>query len=361
MPVPEHPLDKPEASHFAGDGAGKPIKATGQPAVLGLGRKRSFVLQSSWAGKAREAGEKGHRNDATRLTVFSKPSIDFGEGRSMDIRCWGSRGSIPVSGAEYDKYGGDTTCMEIRTRDDQIIIVDAGTGLRRLGNQLLEEGRLVYDMIFTHAHWDHLMGFPFFKPLYVKGTEIRLQGCPFAQKFVETMISKVMSPPNFPVKHTDVQARIFYEPVCPEFIEIGTVTAKPIRLSHPNEGNGYKFTEDDRTFVFLTDNELDLCHPGGLSFDAYRSFSEGADLLIHDAEFTAGEYKGTKGWGHSVYTTALELAIQAGVRDFGLFHLNQDRTDEAVDRMVDACREAVKEQGAELNCFAVGAGMAFSL
>jgi len=279
----------------------------------------------------------------------------------MEIRCWGSRGPIPVSGAEYVKYGGDTTCMEIRTQDDQIIIIDAGTGIRRLGNQLLEEGRFVYDMIFTHAHWDHLMGFPFFKPLYVKGTEIRLQGCPFAQKFVETMISKVMSPPNFPVKHTDVQARILYEPVCPETFEIGTVTAKPIRLSHPNEGNGYKFTEGDHTFVFITDNELDFCHPGGLSLDAYLEFSTGADLLIHDAEFTAEEYKITKRWGHSVYTTALELAIRAGVQNFGLFHLNQDRTDPAVDQMVDACRKIVKEQEAKVNCFAVGSGMTFSL
>jgi phosphoribosyl 1,2-cyclic phosphodiesterase len=279
----------------------------------------------------------------------------------MDIRCWGSRGSIPVSGMEYVQYGGDTTCIEIRTRDDQIIIVDAGTGIRRLGNQMLEEGRFAYDIIFTHAHWDHLMGFPFFKPLYLKETEIRLQGCPFAQGFVETMISTVMSPPNFPVKHTDVHARVLYEPVCPETFEIGTVTVTPIRLSHPNEGDGYKFTEDGHTFVFITDNELDFRHPQGLSWDAYLAFSEGADLLIHDAEFTPEEYKFTKGWGHSMYTTALELAIQAGVRDFGLFHLNQDRTDDAMDQIVERCREIVDKRGAKLNCFAVGAGMAFSL
>ena len=279
----------------------------------------------------------------------------------MDIRCWGSRGSIPVSGMEYVKYGGDTTCIEIRTRDDRIIIVDAGTGIRRLGNQLLEEGRFAYDIIFTHAHWDHLMGFPFFKPLYLKETEIRLQGCPFAQSFVETMISRVMSPPNFPVKHTDVQARVLYEPVCPETFEIGTVSVTPIRLSHPNEGDGYKFTEDGHTFVFITDNELDFRHPQGLSWDAYLAFSEGADFLIHDAEFTAEEYRHTRGWGHSMYATALELAIQAGVRDFGLFHLNQDRTDDAMDQIVDRCREIVDKRGAKLNCFAVGAGMSFSL
>jgi len=94
----------------------------------------------------------------------------------MYIKCWGSRGSIPVSGMEYIKYGGDTTCIEIRTKDDKIIIVDAGTGIRRLGNQLIKEERYSYDIIFTHAHWDHLMGLPFFKPLYLEQADIRLRG-----------------------------------------------------------------------------------------------------------------------------------------------------------------------------------------
>ena len=140
----------------------------------------------------------------------------------MYIKCWGSRGSIPVSGKEYIKYGGDTTCIEIRTKDDRIIIVDAGTGIRRLGNRLIEEGRFSYDIIFTHAHWDHLMGFPFFKPLYLEEARIHMQGCPFAQKYVETMLSRVMSEPNFPVRYADIHARVRYEPACAERFEIGT-------------------------------------------------------------------------------------------------------------------------------------------
>jgi len=279
----------------------------------------------------------------------------------MYIKCWGSRGSIPVSGKAYVKYGGDTTCVEIRTKDDRTIIVDAGTGIRRLGNQVIEERRFSYDVLFTHAHWDHLMGFPFFKPLYLEQTHIQMQGCPFAQKFVETMLSKVMSPPNFPVEYTNVRAHIHYEPTCPERIEICTVSIIPIRLSHPNQGSGYKFIEDGKTFVFLTDNELDFTHPGGLSFDEYQAFSDGADLLIHDAEFTREEYKITRQWGHSIYTTALELAISAKVKQFGLFHLNQERTDEDVDQMVDKCREIIIEQDSDLKCFAVGADMTFEL
>jgi len=279
----------------------------------------------------------------------------------MRIRCWGSRGSIPVSGKEYTKYGGDTACIEIRTKDDKIIIVDAGTGIRRLGNHLISEDRQSCHIIFTHAHWDHLMGFPFFKPIYLKKTKIEMQGCPFAQKFVETMLNKVMSPPNFPVRYTEIKANIIHNPVCPEHIEIGTVTVIPIRLSHPNQGNGYKFIEDNKTFVFITDNELDFIHPGGLSFDAYKEFSTGADLLIHDAEYTEEEYRHVKTWGHSTYKTALELAFEAGVRQLGLFHLNQDRTDKDVDQIVNDCQKIINARGSNLKCLAIGCDTTFNL
>jgi phosphoribosyl 1,2-cyclic phosphodiesterase len=280
----------------------------------------------------------------------------------MLIRCWGSRGSIPVSGKEYLAYGGDTTCLEIRTKNDHIIIVDAGTGIRRLGNRLMEEGRFVYDFIFTHAHWDHLMGFPFFKPLYRKGTRIRMQGCPFAGQYVKHLISRVMAPPNFPVQPGDLKAEIEYEPVCSGGFVIDTVMVFPIALSHPNQGSGYKFVEDGKTFVFLTDNELDFIHPGGLSFAGYREVSAGADLLIHDAEFTKREYEEyARGWGHSTFLHALTLASESRVKKLGLFHHNQDRTDGDVDRIVGHAREILREQGSGMECFAVGRDAEFLL
>ncbi len=211
----------------------------------------------------------------------------------MYIKCWGSRGSIPVSGKHYLKYGGDTTCLEIRTKSGDIIIVDAGTGIRRLGNQLIEENLYKYNFIFTHAHWDHLMGFPFFKPLYFAQSELLMHRCPFHSDFVATILTKVMSPPNFPVKYDDLKAQIEYLEACPAAFEIGSVTVEPIRISHPNNGNGYKFTEEGKCFVFLTDNELDFVHPGGLTFKDYLEFSQRADLLIHDAEYTPKSIKPT--------------------------------------------------------------------
>jgi len=279
----------------------------------------------------------------------------------MQITCWGSRGSIPVSGKQYLRYGGDTTCLEIRAASGEIIIVDAGTGIRRLGNKLIDEKNRRYHFIITHAHWDHLMGFPFFKPLYEPGAVFMMHRCPFPKKFVENMITRIMTPPNFPVRYSALKAEITYERSCSTYFSIGSVRVEPIPLSHPNMGSGYKFIEGGKTFVFLTDNELGYTHPGGRSFAEYVKFCAKADLLFHDAEYTPQEYERQILWGHSAYTEALDLAMEANVQRFGLFHLNQERSDAQVDEIVDDCRRIVIEKGSDLECFAVGADMVFDL
>ena len=279
----------------------------------------------------------------------------------MNIKCWGSRGSIPVSGREFQKYGGDTTCIEIRTRSDDLIIVDAGTGIRRLGNQLIGENRDIYHFIFTHSHWDHLMGFPFFKPLYEKSSRIVMYRCPFPGKYVETIVTKLMRPPLFPVRYSDLTATVTYQKGCPDAFGIGSVTVTPIALSHPNGGCGYKFEEDGKTFVFLTDNELGFLHPGGCRPADYVRFCRGADLLIHDAEFTPEEYEKSIEWGHSSCMDTLQLAMDAGVRQLGLFHLNQDRTDGQMDDLVNDCRKVLSENRADLQCVGVSRDMVFEL
>lgn len=279
----------------------------------------------------------------------------------MLIKCWGSRGSIPVSGKEYIKYGGDTTCLEIRTKSNDIIIVDAGTGIRRLGNKLIEEGHHNYSFIFTHAHWDHIMGLPFFRPLFQKKTKIKVFRCPYAGMYAEKMITRVLTPPHFPVKYSDLSAVFEYEEGCPYQFDIGTVTVVPIHLSHPNGGRGYKFIEDGKSFVFLTDNELGYMHPNGLTLDDYAEFSQGAELLIHDAEFTPDEYKRFIEWGHSSYADVLDLASKAGIKKLGLFHLNQNRTDDAMDEIVNICQQKISRNKLGFECFAVGCDMTFDI
>ncbi len=279
----------------------------------------------------------------------------------MIITCWGSRGSIPVSGKEYVKYGGDTTCLEIRSQSGDIIIVDAGTGIRRLGNKLIKEDTHFYNFIFTHAHWDHIMGLPFFKPLFNSKTKIKVFRCPYAGMYAEKMITRVLTPPHFPVKYSDLSAEFTYEEGCPHPFEIGSVTVVPIHLSHPNGGRGFKFIEGQKSFVFLTDNELGFMHPNGLTLAEYAEFSSQADLLIHDAEYTPEEYKRFIEWGHSSYADVLELASLADVKKLGLFHLNQDRSDDAMDQIVDTCRRIIQQNNYGFECLAVGSGMTIEL
>ncbi len=279
----------------------------------------------------------------------------------MLITCWGARGSIPVSGKEYVKYGGDTTCIEIRSEKGDVIIVDAGSGIRKLGIKLLAEEPRPYHLLFTHAHWDHVLGLPFFKPVYLKGTSITMYGCPFTHKSIKDIMAKSMTAPYFPVEFHQVPAAVSYHETCGEPFEIGPVRITPINLSHPNQGLGYKFTENGKSFVFLTDNELAFVHAGGREYRDYVRFSEGADLLIHDAEYTEAQYKNTKGWGHSLYTDALRLALEARVKQFGLFHLNQERSDAELGKIVEDCRRIVKKEKSRLKCFAAAAGMKIKL
>ncbi len=269
----------------------------------------------------------------------------------MLVRCWGARGSIPVSGKTYLRYGGDTSCIEIRTADNRIVIIDAGSGIRRLGNRLLAEKRRNYALIFTHAHWDHIMGFPFFKPIYLSGTHINVFGCPFAQASVRKMISHIMAPPNFPVNFEEIKAKIRYQDACQETFQLGGLMITSIPISHPNQGMGYRFEESGKSFVFLTDNELTYRHPGGMAYEDYLAFVEGADLLVHDAEYRPRDYRLTRTWGHSVYTDTLRLALEGDVGRLGLFHHNQERTDEAVDEMVADCRRIITKR--PLECFAL--------
>jgi ribonuclease BN (tRNA processing enzyme) len=129
----------------------------------------------------------------------------------MIIRCWGSRGSIPVSGRQYLRYGGNTTCLEIRTKNDEILIIDAGSGIRELGNSLVAKNRHSFTLLLTHAHWDHIMGFPFLKPIYSHETNLTIWGCPLAQISLKEMLSRTMAPPNFPINFDSIRANMSYQ------------------------------------------------------------------------------------------------------------------------------------------------------
>jgi phosphoribosyl 1,2-cyclic phosphodiesterase len=279
----------------------------------------------------------------------------------MDIKCWGSRGSVPVSGRPYLKYGGDTTCIEVTAKTGETIIIDAGTGLRRLGNSLIERDIKRFHLLLTHAHWDHILGIAFFRPLQFTKVSMVIQDRLFSGIKTSDVLHEVMRTPFFPIGPQDFRADIHFEKHINTSFSIGSINVETIPTSHNNGGLGYRFMEDGKSFVFLTDNELGFDHPESRGFKAYMDFSRNADLLFHDGEYTPDEYKRKKGWGHSSVKDVLDLAVQAGVKKIGLFHLSQDRVDGEIDEIVNSCRVDLEQANSAIDCFAVAADLKIHL
>jgi phosphoribosyl 1,2-cyclic phosphodiesterase len=281
----------------------------------------------------------------------------------MKITVWGCRGSLPAPGRETIRYGGNTTCLEVRLSDGTLIVIDAGSGIRKLGEKLLAEESLTDIHLFlTHAHWDHLSGFPFFRPAYWPRYTIHVRGGPRAKRSLAKYLKRQMEPPFFPVPFEAMRAKFDFSPADPKRIGIGSANIIPIRLNHPSGGYGFKIVEDNRAFVFLPDNELDLEYKHGMTKEKYVEVSQGAALLIHDAQYTDEEYESAKvGWGHTKLSSVIELGIKAGVERLGLFHHDPGRTDDEMDRLVAWCQERVAQAGGEVDCFGVREGMEIAL
>jgi phosphoribosyl 1,2-cyclic phosphodiesterase len=284
----------------------------------------------------------------------------------MKIKVWGCRGSITTPGPATIRYGGNSTCLEIRSADGQVFVVDAGSGVRNLGKALRQEQGVSNVRFFlTHPHWDHLVGFPFFEPAYSDKYNITFCSGPHAQDVIRKYLSRQMESPYFPVDYKCLKANFNYNCHQPKSgngnCRIGGMEFRAFPLNHPNGGYGFKFVESGKTFVFLSDNELGFQHAGGLERGQYAEFCRNADLLFHDAQYTDEEYRRTCGWGHSTYQDATGLAIAAGVKRFGLFHHDPDRTDDDLDRQTDYCREQISRAGSSVECFPCAEGMVIEL
>jgi phosphoribosyl 1,2-cyclic phosphodiesterase len=271
----------------------------------------------------------------------------------MIVRCWGSRGSIAVSGRQYVTYGGDTTCLQITARTGETVIVDAGTGIRRLGNFLLEKKISRYYLLLTHCHWDHLLGFSFFRPLLYSRNQLIVQNRTFGKMTSKDILERMMSSPFFPIRLSELRADIQFDSGLNDCFNIGSLQIDTIPTSHSAGSLGYRFRENGRTFVFLTDNELGFDHPQSRGFDAYRQFSQNADILFHDAEYTEEEYLQRKGWGHSSIPQVLELALKANVGQLGFIHLSQDRTDAEMDAIVQESKRFFLSRNSNTRCYGV--------
>ncbi len=279
----------------------------------------------------------------------------------MKIRLWGVRGSIPCPGSHTMKYGGNGACMELRVEGrDEIIVIDAGSGIRELGNSLvandLPNGPLKLALYLSHTHWDHIMGFPYFTPIYIPGTKMVVHGpVTYEDDPLKDVVGGQMKYRYFPINVGELASDIEYKRLREEpNMDLGDGLLLTTKfLNHPITALGYRFEFQGKVFCTCYDHEpfrnLFITDPDHPEYDeamayegeevaqeqnqAIEEFFRGADLLVHDSQYTSEEYKIRVDWGHSTFEWAIAAANRAGVKRLALFHHDPDRTDEQIDEM----------------------------
>lgn len=253
----------------------------------------------------------------------------------MKVRFLGVRGSVPTPGSSTVRYGGNTVCTDVRLADGTVLILDAGTGLRELGQILTKEAHTGdLHLLLTHLHWDHILGLPFFKPLWKKETTIKIH--PLATEAQRLAASRraLFDGIHFPVRAADVPAQIDFVANDDPVWTIGSARVSRIMLNHPGGAQGYRIDDSDGTsLAYLTDNELSPPGPAETSMDALARFANGVDLLIHDAQYLSTDMPAKRGWGHSTVDEVLALGQSAGTKHLVLFHHEPERDDDALDAL----------------------------
>ena len=257
----------------------------------------------------------------------------------MEIKFWGTRGSIPAPGAQTLEFGGNTTCVEVVLANGQRVVIDGGTGLRLLGRHLMESHRPCRIHLFlTHGHWDHLLGIPFFEPIYLESTKVIVDGWPPAFQGMTRVFDSHMGDGFFPVAFDHLKADIDYlNTVANGPLDLDGVLIDSIRLNHPQGGLAFRFREGKHTMVFITDNELGAAR--GRRIPEFVEFARGCDLLIHDAQYLPEEISERRGWGHSTYEEVVALAKAGEVHNLLLTPHDPSRSDGDVEKIVALSRD----------------------
>jgi phosphoribosyl 1,2-cyclic phosphodiesterase len=300
----------------------------------------------------------------------------------MKLTFWGVRGSIPTPGKHTVRYGGNTPCLELRLDDDRLIIFDAGTGIRSFGDYLINNGESVKAYLFiSHPHWDHIQGFPFFKPAFIPGNELTIVGTERAEKSLSEIISEQMNRIYFPVQLHDLKAKIKFVPVSEEGeMNVFDAVVKMIYVNHPGFALGYRVDYRGKSLIYISDNEpFDRASAVSLSNfepkvkEKYLNsgsedpnqrvfdFCRNADVLIHDTTYTPEEYIDRIGWGHSDYLFSMRLAAEANVKKLIIFHHDQNHSDEKIDDILKKCKKEIRSRGYKFECEAAIENMSISI
>lgn len=252
--------------------------------------------------------------------------------------------------------------MEVEDRNGNLLVIDAGTGIRSLGNDLVRRGKQgPIHVFFTHYHWDHIQGWPFFAPTYLPKSEFIIYGRAKSAGMLREIFAYQMQYTYFPVKFEDLPCKFEFVPVGENSLKIGELNVQTIDLCHPGKTFGARIWEKKRVFVFMTDHEAGLKDKQPHPYTDYTEFASKADLLIHDAQFTEEELPTHKTWGHSSYQEALQLAVDADAKRLGLFHHAPERVYNDIDRFIDHCNQLLDRQRKSVDVFGTMEGMVFTL
>lgn len=254
----------------------------------------------------------------------------------MKVTVWGTRGSVAAPGPDTARYGGNTSCVEVRADDGTTLVLDAGTGVRRLGAALVGTSRRV-DLLLTHLHMDHIQGLGFFAPLYAADLEVHIWGPGSTTLDLRTRLGRYMSPPLFPVRLRDLPCRLTLHQVPNGTMAIGPFRVEAALVCHPDPTVGYRISADGATIAYIPDHEPAIGLEGPPRKTEWLSgygVAAGVDLLIHDGQYTDAEYANRIGWGHSSIRHAIEFAALAGARRLMLFHHDPEHDDAELDALV---------------------------
>lgn len=285
----------------------------------------------------------------------------------MYFKFWGTRGSIPVPGKNTLKYGGNTPCVEIRTKSNKLIILDAGSGIRELGNKLISNKNNNNDInvFISHYHWDHIQGLPFFSPLYKENSNITFYGNSVKGSNISDHLKNQMTSKYFPFPLEKVNANIKYKDIFPsETFNLDGMQIQTFLANHPSPTLTFKIIEDHKSLIYLTDNEINFEPEQKISIENLKkynkgliNFCEGADYLIHDAMYDEKSLYEKKGWGHSSNVLLAYFSIIAKIKNLILFHYNPDYSDDKIDQLLKETKNIFKEQNSSINCIAAKEGL----
>lgn len=260
-------------------------------------------------------------------------------GSPFEVRFWGVRGSIPTPGPATRAIGGNTSCLEVRCGDDTIIL-DAGTGVRELGEQLIAEGREKATFLFSHVHWDHIMGFPYFRPAARENQEIVIFGEPKGGAGIDEVLAYQAEQAHAPIVAPGRGSSLRFEALTgDDEFRVGSLTVRAARMNHPDGCIAFRIEHEGRSMVYATDTE----HFSDKIDDNLVALSQNADFLVYDSMYTTDEYSGKvggskKGWGHSTWSEGIRVAREAGVKSFVLFHHDPSHDDAFIAKLEDEAK-----------------------